>query len=687
MSTIPIQDYKAWFEKYRPRLFEEMVFPNEDIKDTLKGYYDNGFIKGNILSYGPPGFGKAQPNSEPVLTPNGWIPMGKILPGDYLINRKGEQTKVLNIFPQGPREIYEITFADGNTVRCDGDHIWHTWQNSGNKKKIYQNRTTKEMLNYKYGLYSTENTKYDTVQKCPRWSVPLPEPIVFNNDYTPDIHPYVLGLLLGDGSFRGMGKKGNQILFSDKYRKNLNKLVTLINRDFKDLEVITYNEKDFILQSKELSNAIRNLGLDNKKSIDKFIPENYLYLQNPLDRKLLFDGLMATDSYKCGDTNHKKSNLNSHEYYTSSKKLIDGFLHLVESLGIYHNPVRINSSPKFTYKGILKTGAEVYSVVINTKKSRKSIKDIKKLNIIEESTCVMVDDKEHLYITTGFTVTHNTSISEVMIHKIINNANDIFILGRKTEDVDNLKRWLQQRPVSSTQKVVKIEEMDRLSSQAQVVLKDGLMEKYQHNTTFLATTNSPEKIDPALITRFNTRINFGELPYDVIQKRLSFILDEEKIKYNQEQLLKFVNDYGKRGLRDLINNLELASTSGSFKPEVLDSFIGSSGNEDLIVQYMIYLIQYTESLKDDLILKIIKNPRGDAQFNTYYDYMLQVFKNELRLNYHSIYKELFNSELDFSQKNIVEKYWQDLDLKRFKSTHTIALLHELLLNIKEQKGL
>jgi DNA polymerase III gamma/tau subunit len=279
-----------------------------------------------------------------------------------------------------------------------------------------------------------------------------------------------------------------------------------------------------------------------------------------------------------------------------------------------------------------------------------------------------------------------TTLSEVLIKKIVKDRNDIFILGRKTEDVDNLKRWLQQRPVASKQKIVKIEEMDRLSTQAQVVLKDGLMEKFQHNTSFLATTNSPEKIDPALITRFNTRINFGELPPEPIFTKFENILKQENIQYNSDDLLKFIKEFHKRGLRDLINNLELASINGIFDQSIISSFAGISGNEDLIVQYITYLVRYVESLPEDQIKGILKDAKSDQTFYTYYEYMLTIFKNELRLNWHSIYKELFNSDLDMSSKNIVQNYWQDLELKRFKHTHTIALLHDLLINILEQRG-
>jgi len=277
-----------------------------------------------------------------------------------------------------------------------------------------------------------------------------------------------------------------------------------------------------------------------------------------------------------------------------------------------------------------------------------------------------------------------SSVSEVLIKRIIKNANDLFILGRKTEDVDNLRRWLQQQPVHSNQKIVKIEEMDRLSSQAQIVLKDGLMEKFQHNTAFLATTNNPEKIDSALVTRFNTRINFGELPIDAVQERLSKIAVQEGIN-TDESFVDFVKKYHKRGLRDLISNMELASIDGTFQPSKLESFVGNSGNETLVIQYIVYLVQYLESLDTEKIKAISKNAKSDQHFFTYYEYMLKIFKNELRLNYHSIFKELFESDLDMAKKNIVEKYWQDLELKRFKHTHVVAMIHELVQDILNQR--
>ncbi len=189
-----------------------------------------------------------------------------------------------------------------------------------------------------------------------------------------------------------------------------------------------------------------------------------------------------------------------------------------------------------------------------------------------------------------------------------------------------------------------------------------------------------------ILTRFNTKINFKDLPTNGLNLKLAFILKEEGIHFDADVLQNYIDRYKQRGLRDLINNAELASVSGTFKPETIGSFTGSSESETLVIQYIIYLVKYLESKTSDEIQKVIKDVKSDPQFFTYYEYMLQVFKSDLSINFDTIYKELSESDLDLTAKNIVNDFWQDLELKRFKSTHTVSLINSLIVNIKEQKG-
>ncbi len=161
-----------------------------------------------------------------------------------------------------------------------------------------------------------------------------------------------------------------------------------------------------------------------------------------------------------------------------------------------------------------------------------------------------------------------SALINVLIHKIIVNRHDINAPGRKTEDIESLAKWLMYAKHDSNQKIVKMEEMDQLSTQAQTLLKDGLMEKYRGNTAFLATTNHIEKLDPAIVSRFNTKIDFNTtLNFDDMFNRLKYILNSEAVIFKEEELKKYIRTHSKVGMREIINMIESASHGGTFKPE------------------------------------------------------------------------------------------------------------------------
>ena len=198
-----------------------------------------------------------------------------------------------------------------------------------------------------------------------------------------------------------------------------------------------------------------------------------------------------------------------------------------------------------------------------------------------------------------------TSLNKILQGKIIKHPKDIFILGRKVEDVDKLLTWLKTSRVQSKQKLVIIEEIDRLSAQAQLVLKDGPLEKYQATTSFLATTNNPEKLDPALVTRFNLRLYFKDLDENQTFERMKKILESENIKYDEESLRSFIKIYIKRGLRELISNLEVNSVTGEF---IFDpkKALNLTGNEDYIIQLIPWMISYLKMQSKENLAKILQ---------------------------------------------------------------------------------
>jgi len=153
------------------------------------------------------GLGKLQPDSEPILTPSGWKPMGHISVGDFVIGADGKPTEVTGVFPQGECEIVTVTFNDGSWTRCGWDHLWAvTTDKCRHRGKPARVLTTRELVDQ--GLTS-RNGKNGTMLK---WSVRLVDPVQYPEVSLP-VEPYLLGVILGDGT---VTKEGRTTVCTDK---------------------------------------------------------------------------------------------------------------------------------------------------------------------------------------------------------------------------------------------------------------------------------------------------------------------------------------------------------------------------------------------------------------------------------------------------------------------------------------
>lgn len=53
---------KPWFEKHRPTSMDEVVFESKEVETKIKKFVEQGYVQGNIISYGPGGVGKTTIN-------------------------------------------------------------------------------------------------------------------------------------------------------------------------------------------------------------------------------------------------------------------------------------------------------------------------------------------------------------------------------------------------------------------------------------------------------------------------------------------------------------------------------------------------------------------------------------------------------------------------------------------------
>ena len=329
----------------------------------------------NFIESGARGLGKAQPLDSLVFTEFGYRKMRDLKVGDLIYGSDGKLHKITHIFPQGIKPTMKVTFSDKTSTLCAEDHLWSYYKiYSKDKTKLYT-ATCKEL--YESGVISVSSK---TGYKNSKYKIPLVSPIEFQHKDTL-ISPYMMGLLLGNGHF---GKSSVDISTTD---------------------YVEY---------------IKQLGLYQKRSWEKFIPKNYLY--NDVNSRIeLLQGLMDTDGEIGTDYQEK--------YSTVSKQLAEDIVFLVQSLG---GTARITykTNRTYKYKGQIRSCRDYYDINIKLPKNILPCKLDKKLNNLnpnklspirtirnieyvepQECQCIIIDSEDHLYLTNDLICTHNSEIA------------------------------------------------------------------------------------------------------------------------------------------------------------------------------------------------------------------------------------------------------------------------------------
>ena len=386
-----------------------------------------------VIYGGAAGGGKAAPLDEPVLTPFGFRPMGKIKVGDRVMTPNGISATVIQIHPQGVQQIYRVKFIDGAETRCTAEHLWLT-KETHKKNEPWKIRDTAQII--KYLQEGRNNLIIPLIEKPPVFTLARS---------SGKIKPYTLGCILGDGC-------------------TVQSPVTITNPDEEIIEYIKgegYELKK--LQSalycysfanfREELNYLRQHKL-NCTAESKYVPNGYLYA-NVEDRLALLQGLMDTDGY---------ADSRGHCYYTTiSEKLAKNVQWMVWSLG---GKATITSKEGVCYypNGESKVCSTAYTVYIHLKDNsilfrlprKKERCEGKQYNggcsemgrrIVSvepcgtaECQCITLDSAEGLYVTKDFIVTHNSFglLMTPLRHKNVNgfgmtifrkNFNQIFAQG------------------------------------------------------------------------------------------------------------------------------------------------------------------------------------------------------------------------------------------------------------------
>lgn len=348
----------------------------------------------------PPRVGKFLENNTGVLTPTGWKPIGNMVVGDKIIGSDGLTYNVTGVFPQGEQDLYRVTFDDYTYVDAGLPHLWTVQTRDDRKRNKQRTITTEDMMKNLY----VENGKRKN------YSIKYVKPVEFKNTLSKDdIHPYVLGCILGDGCV----SQKKSFSFANIDDEIIDRFQEVGNCILKPVSA-----KDYKIKSPDMWDKIELLGLSGTYSHTKFIPKKYLY-SSVKNRVELLRGLMDTDGYTT------KSNRAHYEYSTTSEQLAKDVMELVKSLG---GKATIGSKiGSYVKDGIRVSCKKVYRVNINLsdinpfyvkrkadKFTPRTVRDNKYIRSIEyvgssQATCIEVDSPDRLYIAEGYNLTHNTT--------------------------------------------------------------------------------------------------------------------------------------------------------------------------------------------------------------------------------------------------------------------------------------
>jgi AAA domain len=358
---------------------------------------------------GASGSGKAQPVDRKVLTPAGWKKIGELVVGDHVVDPDGGLGKVEAVFPQGQKESFGVHFVDGSYTECCAEHLWLTQSvYERSDKKPGRVREMSEMMKSIH-LGVTQEGK-----PRPNYYIPMVSQVDIGAQDLP-VDPWLLGVIIGDGCLVSPG-----VTISKPGRAIREAVADCLPPDLKVSHDYDENTFGIVRVSDSGPNSMRNaldsLGLIGKKSIDKYIPDMYMF-SSFQDRVSLLQGLLDTDGYICGHTV---------EYSTSSERLAWQARELVHSIG---GTCSFKSRiPHYTHNGERRAGAENWRLFISLPNSvlpvrlqpklgrytprtkyqpYRSISEVNTVGI-KECVCIQVSTKRNLYITDDYIVTHNT---------------------------------------------------------------------------------------------------------------------------------------------------------------------------------------------------------------------------------------------------------------------------------------
>lgn len=410
-EKMDLVEFLQWGRRNPSRFIEEVF--NVQLMDYQRYLIDSSWNKPFVVWAMSRNGGKALSLDTPIITPDGsYRTMGDLDVGDYVVGDDGRPAQIIATSPIfTDHQCFELTFDDGEKIVADADHIWSVYNKHDRCRRasrwILRDLTTKELAK-NFVRYRKDNGYPEY-----KYAIPLCKPIEFPEKELP-IHPYILGLWLGDGcSYHGVLSSGNA-----DYQEMCNiinshgGIVYSVRNDTGGNKLLTLHSSDDI--------PIQTLLRENNLLYNKHIPD--VYINSSIEQRLDFvRGLMDTDGYTDGKNCY---------FYNSNRLLIDGLVQILDSLGIKNKVTdkktkcngKIFDSYVVTFAGskelplfYLKRKYERLPEKLIHRRTYKTIINIREVETVP-TKCICVNNATHRFLC-GYknTVTHNSLLASLFI--------------------------------------------------------------------------------------------------------------------------------------------------------------------------------------------------------------------------------------------------------------------------------
>lgn len=370
--------------------------------------------------------------------------MGNIKVGDEVLTPYGDVAKVEGIYPQGYVDVFRVGFGDGCDTETSADHLWEieerridsTW-------KVRRRLVTTADL----GAMATVTQRRRGTTRRP--SVAVPVSVAFGQQYVP-LDPYLLGLLIGDGHLRG---EGIRITSADE--EILEYIRTAIAPLGMSLKRVgsTYDYRlrcDVNRKYNPIIRALKNLGLWDHLSQEKFIPSIYKYNTESVRLEVL-RGILDTDGSVDDNGQARLEQTSRHlaEDVAEVVQSLGGMCTMRTKMGAYRMPNGERKQTQLVYRQavIYHDARRLFRLRRKQGSARQRANEIRRLihsvtaSGKAECQCIKISDPRGLYLTDNFIATHNTTgIAKRCVKR--------FLLGRRqlyaTPTSDQLGRFWKE---------------------------------------------------------------------------------------------------------------------------------------------------------------------------------------------------------------------------------------------------